>query len=418
MNEFGEKKTTFAYQKNFLFFASKTFTFATQSRGSKQYELTDHLGNIRTVVPDIKEPLSLPQNQNFRLPTLTLNNYYPYGMLQAGRTKNAGGYRFGFQGQEADNKIGGLGQHTTAQFWEYDTWAIRRWNLDPKPQIGISDYVVFGDNPITNVDPNGDYFFGLFGSTSAQRSAARTAAQQTGGRVMNLHSKNIHVNYTGVGGVEIDNEGNRAVIISGKQEFFDKNGIGSSVTITEKNLAYSDALKQHYEQNNAGWHETNGNIIPNITGTGRLDVDPLDPTQFIAGGLLSISRVSLSAEKAFVYRSLSPENALTLKAGKGIFPKAPNGAWTLEEHLIHGSSKKSYAHDPWIATSTEIDIAKSFSGGNGLVRIDLSKIPPNSIQIGWEILPRSSAGYHYSIWQREVSIFGHIPNNAIKIIKK
>ena len=91
MNEFGEKKTTFAYQKNFLFFASKTFTFATQARGSKQYELTDHLGNIRTVVPDIKEPLSLPQNQNFRLPTLTLNNYYPYGMLQAGRSKNAGG---------------------------------------------------------------------------------------------------------------------------------------------------------------------------------------------------------------------------------------------------------------------------------------------------------------------------------------
>jgi hypothetical protein len=30
-------------------------------------------------------------------------------MLQAGRSKNAGGYRFGFQGQEADNKIGGLG---------------------------------------------------------------------------------------------------------------------------------------------------------------------------------------------------------------------------------------------------------------------------------------------------------------------
>ena len=112
-------------------FASKVFTFATQARGSKQYELTDHLGNIRTVVPDIKEqpetadvanagtlfgtllPLNyLTDNDNFRLPTLTLNNYYPYGMLQAGRTRNAGGYRFGFQGQEADNKIGGLGQRT------------------------------------------------------------------------------------------------------------------------------------------------------------------------------------------------------------------------------------------------------------------------------------------------------------------
>ena len=69
-------------------------------------------------------------------------------MLQAGRSRNAGGYRFGFQGQEADNKIGGLGQHTTAQFWEYDTWAVKRWNTDPKPNPAWSDYAVFGGNPI------------------------------------------------------------------------------------------------------------------------------------------------------------------------------------------------------------------------------------------------------------------------------
>jgi hypothetical protein len=77
-------------------------------------------------------------------------------MLQAGRSKNAGGYRFGFQGQEADNKIGGLGQHTTAQFWEYDTWAVKRWNLDPKPNPAWSDYAVFANNPVINVDVLGD----------------------------------------------------------------------------------------------------------------------------------------------------------------------------------------------------------------------------------------------------------------------
>jgi hypothetical protein len=46
-------------------------------------------------------------------------------MLQAGRSRNAGGYRFGFQGQEADNKIGGLGQHLNYTFRNYDSWAIR-----------------------------------------------------------------------------------------------------------------------------------------------------------------------------------------------------------------------------------------------------------------------------------------------------
>jgi RHS repeat-associated protein len=55
-------------------------------------------------------------------------------MLQAGRSKNAGGYRFGFQGQEADNKIGGLGQHLNYTFRNYDSWAIRFGAIDPLAQ--------------------------------------------------------------------------------------------------------------------------------------------------------------------------------------------------------------------------------------------------------------------------------------------
>jgi hypothetical protein len=42
-------------------------------------------------------------------------------------------YRFGFNGQEKVNEIAGVGNHNTAEFWEYDTRLGRRWNLDPKP---------------------------------------------------------------------------------------------------------------------------------------------------------------------------------------------------------------------------------------------------------------------------------------------
>ncbi len=52
-------------------------------------------------------------------------------MLQAGRSRNAGGYRFGYQGQEADNKIGGLGQHLNYTFRNYDSWTIRFGAIDP-----------------------------------------------------------------------------------------------------------------------------------------------------------------------------------------------------------------------------------------------------------------------------------------------
>jgi hypothetical protein len=61
-------------------------------------------------------------------------------------------------GQIKTDKISGEGNHNTALFWEYDTGLGRRWNVDPKPQIKISDYACFGDNPVTNSDKLGDVF--------------------------------------------------------------------------------------------------------------------------------------------------------------------------------------------------------------------------------------------------------------------
>ncbi len=65
-------------------------------------------------------------------------------------------YRFGFNGQEKDNEIAGLGNHNTALFWQYDTRTGRRWNLDPKPNVSVSLYSPFGLNPVKNSDVLGD----------------------------------------------------------------------------------------------------------------------------------------------------------------------------------------------------------------------------------------------------------------------
>ena len=64
--------------------------------------------------------------------------------------------RFGFNGQEKVNEIAGIGNHTTALFWEYDTRIARRWNIDPVDQISISNYSVMRLNPILFNDPLGD----------------------------------------------------------------------------------------------------------------------------------------------------------------------------------------------------------------------------------------------------------------------
>ncbi len=65
-------------------------------------------------------------------------------------------YRFAFNGQEKDDEVSGAGNTMTAEFWEYDARLGRRWNLDPKPDISISGYACFRNNPIGYFDINGD----------------------------------------------------------------------------------------------------------------------------------------------------------------------------------------------------------------------------------------------------------------------
>jgi len=80
---------------------------------------------------------------------------YSFGMELKGRTFDNTGYKFGMNGQMKDNEIYGEGNTYSAQYWEYDARLGRRWNLDPKPQISISDYACFGNNPIVNIDVHG-----------------------------------------------------------------------------------------------------------------------------------------------------------------------------------------------------------------------------------------------------------------------
>ena len=67
-----------------------------------------------------------------------------------------GGYRYFFNGQEADNEVLGEGVSLSAEFWQYDTRLGRRWNVDPVFKEYESPYACFAGNPIIVIDPNGD----------------------------------------------------------------------------------------------------------------------------------------------------------------------------------------------------------------------------------------------------------------------
>jgi RHS repeat-associated protein len=73
-----------------------------------------------------------------------------------GVVSDVSSYRYGFNGQEHDVDNGNGDDDYTAEYWEYDSRIGRRWNLDPKPTVGVSMYSAFGGNPIWHSDPLGD----------------------------------------------------------------------------------------------------------------------------------------------------------------------------------------------------------------------------------------------------------------------
>jgi murein DD-endopeptidase MepM/ murein hydrolase activator NlpD len=82
--------------------------------------------------------------------------YYNYLTSEKSVIKLRSNYLFGFGSQERDNEISGEGNSYTAQYWQYDSRLGRRWNVDPKTVVGISNYACFFNNPISNTDINGD----------------------------------------------------------------------------------------------------------------------------------------------------------------------------------------------------------------------------------------------------------------------
>jgi hypothetical protein len=98
--------------------------------------------------------------------------------------------------------------------------------------------------------------------------------------------------------------------------------------------------------------------------------------------------------------------------------KNPAGTWTASEHVQLGSSRASFANDPWIASTRDLNVARAFDSGSGIVMIDLTKVasPWNEV---WSGLSRT-AGFPYqaSLWQQEVTIFQRVnPESILGFVK-
>lgn len=167
--------------------ATATLLYARNLK-EKAYELKDHLGDVRVVVSDLKLSTSNPVGKGgFRADSMSVSNYYPFGMLETSRTWDAGVDRYGYNGKEKDESWKGAGVQYDYGFRQYDARLARFLSVDP---IGTeypeyTPYQFAGDSPIIFIDrdglepastlPDAYYIYkpyiDMYGSSSKNRTA-------------------------------------------------------------------------------------------------------------------------------------------------------------------------------------------------------------------------------------------------------
>jgi hypothetical protein len=133
--------------------------YGTGRKGIRQYELTDHLGNVRAEIGDRLEEKTDENNETAYAPKLlSATDYFPFGMQMPGRVavEMPEGYRYGFNGMERENTVNEDGY--TSTWRQYSSWSARWKGLDPQMRKfpHESPYLAFGANPVFYVDSEGD----------------------------------------------------------------------------------------------------------------------------------------------------------------------------------------------------------------------------------------------------------------------
>jgi RHS repeat-associated protein len=132
--------------------------------GTKYYELTNHLGNVLTVITDRKFMIDY-DTDGFRdywvADIRQVTDYYPFGMQMESRsyTFNIGSYHYGFNGKDLDSELHGNGNAYDFGARIYDSRLGRWLSVDPKADLleALSTYAFSNNSVIVMMDPNGEY---------------------------------------------------------------------------------------------------------------------------------------------------------------------------------------------------------------------------------------------------------------------
>jgi RHS repeat-associated protein len=128
--------------------------------GEKQYELSNHLGNVLAVISDWKVPvISGASVISYTSIVISSQDYSPFGVTLEGRSWSAG-YRYGFNGCETETSTSYLVFKKRLNNPQLGRWT----GIDPDNQLILSPYSSSVNNPILLKDVDGGWIPGVTAS--------------------------------------------------------------------------------------------------------------------------------------------------------------------------------------------------------------------------------------------------------------
>ena len=126
---------------------------AYRNMGTKRYELTNHLGNVMTVISD---NIGMEQDSVWAS-VVTTSDYYPFGLEMASRGFSDSTYRYGFNGKEKDQEGEFGNTNYDYGFRIYNPGIARFLSVDPlmKSYPMLTPYQFAANSPISGIDQDG-----------------------------------------------------------------------------------------------------------------------------------------------------------------------------------------------------------------------------------------------------------------------
>mgnify|MGYP000196785948 CR=1 FL=1 len=121
--------------------------------GKRNYELTNHLGNVMAVINDRKTDTTIGVNKGYNAVVISATDYFPFGMAIDSRSYTSALYRYGFNGKENDKETGEIDYGMRI----YDPRIAKFLSVDPIADNypWYTPYQFAGNKPIWAIDLDG-----------------------------------------------------------------------------------------------------------------------------------------------------------------------------------------------------------------------------------------------------------------------